>query len=72
MEEVTELQPVSDAHVPVMKFKFQGVSIDLLYASVSLLVVPNECSPVVAYVKEEDDGGFWSHEHVDGLFLHGY
>ncbi|PQQ05856.1 nuclear poly(A) polymerase 4-like isoform X2 [Prunus yedoensis var. nudiflora] len=42
MEEVTELQPVPDADVPVMKFKFDGISIDLLYASISLLVVPEE------------------------------
>ncbi|EAY85083.1 hypothetical protein OsI_06439 [Oryza sativa Indica Group] len=40
MEEVTELQPVPDAHVPVMKFKFRGLPIDLLYASVSLPVIP--------------------------------
>lgn len=39
-EEVSELHPVPDAHVPVMKFKLRGISIDLLYASVSLLVVP--------------------------------
>ncbi|XP_062154391.1 nuclear poly(A) polymerase 4-like isoform X2 [Alnus glutinosa] len=42
MEEVTELQPVPDAHVPVMKFKFDSISIDLLYASISLLVVPED------------------------------
>jgi poly(A) polymerase len=41
IEDVTELQPVPDAHVPVMKFKLHGISIDLLYASVSLLVVPD-------------------------------
>lgn len=41
MEEVSELQPVPDAHVPVMKFKLDGISIDLLYASISLLVVPD-------------------------------
>lgn len=40
MDEVTELQPVPDAHVPVMKFKFDGISIDLLYASISCLIVP--------------------------------
>jgi len=39
-EDVTELQPVPDAHVTVMKFKFHGIYIDLLCASVSLLVVP--------------------------------
>ncbi|XP_062159596.1 nuclear poly(A) polymerase 1 isoform X1 [Alnus glutinosa] len=42
MPEVTELQPVPDAHVPVMKFKFNGVSIDLLYAKLSLWVIPED------------------------------
>jgi poly(A) polymerase Pap1 len=31
MEEVTELQPVPDARVAVMKFKQHGMAIDLLY-----------------------------------------
>ncbi|KAK3020603.1 hypothetical protein RJ639_046689 [Escallonia herrerae] len=42
MSEVTELHPVPDAHVPVMRFKFSGVSIDLLYAKLSLLVIPED------------------------------
>lgn len=40
MPEVTEMHPVPDAHVPVMRFKFNGVSIDLLYAKLSLWVIP--------------------------------
>ncbi|KAL6505777.1 Nuclear poly(A) polymerase 1 [Orobanche hederae] len=42
MSEVHELHPVPEAHVPVMKFKFDGVSIDLLYANVSHWVVPED------------------------------
>ncbi|KAH9301129.1 hypothetical protein KI387_012712, partial [Taxus chinensis] len=42
MPEVTELNRVPDAHVPVMKFKFRGISIDLLYSSVSLHIIPND------------------------------
>uniref|UniRef100_A0A5B7C7K2 polynucleotide adenylyltransferase n=1 Tax=Davidia involucrata TaxID=16924 RepID=A0A5B7C7K2_DAVIN len=42
MSEVTELHPVPDAHVPVMGFKFNGVSIDLLYAKLSLWVIPED------------------------------
>lgn len=39
MEEVTELHPVPDAHVPVMKFKFNDISIDLVYARLSHWVI---------------------------------
>ncbi|CAN4121750.1 unnamed protein product [Withania somnifera] len=42
MPEIRELHPVPDAHVPVMRFKFSGVSIDLLYANVSLWVIPED------------------------------
>ncbi|XP_057446982.1 nuclear poly(A) polymerase 1-like [Lotus japonicus] len=41
-QEVTEFHPVPDAHVPVMKFKFNGVSVDLLYARLSLWVIPED------------------------------
>lgn len=42
LPEVEELHPVPGAHVPVMKFKFSGVSIDLLYANVALFVIPED------------------------------
>ncbi|CAL5350248.1 unnamed protein product [Camellia sinensis] len=40
MPEIQELHPVPDAHVPILKFKFNGVSIDLLYANVALWAIP--------------------------------
>ncbi|XP_058086533.1 nuclear poly(A) polymerase 2-like [Magnolia sinica] len=42
MEQVSQLQLIPDAYVPVMKFKFRGISIDLLYASISRMVVPQD------------------------------
>ncbi|XP_071716210.1 nuclear poly(A) polymerase 1-like [Rutidosis leptorrhynchoides] len=42
MPDVTDMHPVPDAHVPVMKFKLNGVSIDLLYAKLSLWVIPED------------------------------
>ncbi|MFS7962641.1 putative polynucleotide adenylyltransferase [Helianthus anomalus] len=41
MPDVTELHHVPDAHVPMMRFKLNGVSIDLLYARLSLWVIPD-------------------------------
>ncbi|KAK9071860.1 hypothetical protein SSX86_008290 [Deinandra increscens subsp. villosa] len=42
MPDVTDMHPVPDAHVPVMKFKLSGISIDLLYARLSLWVIPDD------------------------------
>ena len=42
VQDVTEIHPVPDANVPVIKMKFAGVSIDLLYAKLSLTTIPND------------------------------
>ena len=39
MEDVSELHPVQESFVPVIKMKLAGVSIDLLYARLSLPIV---------------------------------
>ena len=43
MPEVSELHPVPDAHVPVLGFKINGFSIDLLYANLAHAVIPEVC-----------------------------
>jgi len=39
---VTELQPVPDAFTPVIKLKLAGISIDLLYARLTLSSIPEQ------------------------------
>jgi hypothetical protein len=38
--DIAELHAVQDAHVPVMKFKLKGISVDLLYAKLNLWQIP--------------------------------
>jgi poly(A) polymerase len=40
--EVSEVQCVKSANVPLMRFKFRGISIDLLYARLSLRTIPED------------------------------
>ncbi|KAJ8570197.1 hypothetical protein K7X08_006774 [Anisodus acutangulus] len=53
MPEIQELHPATDAHVPVMKFKFNGVTVDLLYANVSLWIIPEDLDMLCLRMLEE-------------------
>lgn len=43
--DIAELHAVQDAHVPVMKFKLKGISVDLLYAKLNLWQIPEVSNP---------------------------
>lgn len=42
IKEITELKPVEEAYVPVLKLKFSGVEIDLIFARISLKEIKEE------------------------------
>jgi poly(A) polymerase len=41
-DEVTDFTTIPDAYVPVMKMKFAGISIDLLFARLALSIIPED------------------------------
>ena len=45
---VTDVQAVRDANVPILKLKFDGVEIDLLYAQLALAAIPPEGFDITA------------------------
>ncbi|XP_059441061.1 nuclear poly(A) polymerase 1-like [Corylus avellana] len=55
MPEVEDLHPVPGANVPIMKFKFDGISIDLLYAKLAVWVIPEELDLSVDSVLQDLD-----------------
>ncbi|XP_074348458.1 nuclear poly(A) polymerase 1-like isoform X2 [Apium graveolens] len=54
--EIQDLHPVSDAHVPVMKFKYNGISIDLLYANVAMWSIPEDLDVSQESILQNVDG----------------
>ena len=53
---MTELHPVVDSFVPVMKMKFAGISIDLLYAKLAHAIVPEDLNlSAISTLRNVDD-----------------
>ncbi|KAJ4901352.1 Nuclear poly(A) polymerase 1 [Raphanus sativus] len=55
LPEVTELHSVPDAYVPLMGFKLNGVSLDLLYAQLPLWTIPEDLDLSDDYVLQNAD-----------------
>ncbi|CAM9894655.1 unnamed protein product, partial [Scytosiphon promiscuus] len=56
--EIDELFPVPEAYTPVIKFKAQGVSIDMLFCSLHYPALPRSCNVhVEEHLRHLDDAG---------------
>lgn len=47
--EVSEIHCVKDAKVPLMRFKFDGISVDLPYAQLNVPSVPEVNDPLFVF-----------------------
>lgn len=57
--EVSEIHCVKDAKVPLMRFKFDGISIDLPYAQLKVLSVPENVDVLNPFFLREIDETSW-------------
>lgn len=57
--EVSEIHCVKDAKVPLMRFKFDGISVDLPYAQLKLLYVPENLNVLNPYFLRNIDETSW-------------
>ncbi|KAJ9181775.1 hypothetical protein P3X46_005833 [Hevea brasiliensis] len=57
--EVSDIHCVKDAKVPLMRFKFDGISVDLPYAQLKLLVVPHNLDVLNPFFLRNIDETSW-------------
>ncbi|KAJ7980423.1 putative Poly(A) polymerase [Quillaja saponaria] len=57
--EVSEIHSVKDAKVPLMRFKFDGVSVDLPYAQLKVLNIPQNVDVLNPYFMRNIDDTSW-------------